>query len=82
MSFPDACLVILQKQDETPHPLSAPPTDMDGELLVTLVNGAVSAIVTRLQSECMRSGQASTVGEGTGVVRRGLRGRGDYDDGR
>ncbi|KAK2564815.1 Transformation/transcription domain-associated protein [Acropora cervicornis] len=41
-----------KKQDETHSlPLSNPPTDMDSELLIRLVKGAVSAIMTRLQSK-------------------------------
>ena len=42
----------MKKQDEThAFPLSNPPTDMESELLITLVNGAVNAIMTRLQSK-------------------------------
>ena len=42
----------MQKQDETHSlPLTNPPTDMDSELLITLVKGAVTAITTRLQSK-------------------------------
>ena len=45
-------LLWFQKQDETHSlPLSNPPTDMDSELLIKLVKGAVTAIMTRLQSK-------------------------------
>ncbi|KAL9966032.1 hypothetical protein ACROYT_G024040 [Oculina patagonica] len=51
-----------KKQDETHTlPLSNPPTDMDSELLITLVNGAVTAITTRLQNLAQYEGGETKV---------------------
>lgn len=45
-------LQFVQKQDDTHPSVVVPsPSDMDSELLITLVNGAVNAITTRLQSK-------------------------------
>ncbi|XP_074624680.1 transformation/transcription domain-associated protein-like isoform X2 [Acropora palmata] len=51
-----------KKQDETHSlPLSNPPTDMDSELLIRLVKGAVSAIMTRLQNLAQYEGGETKV---------------------
>jgi len=51
-----------KKQDETHSlPLSNPPTDMDSELLISLVNGAVTAIMTRLQNLAQYEGGETKV---------------------
>lgn len=51
-----------KKQDETHSlPLSNPPTDMESELLIALVNGAVTAIMTRLQNLAQYEGGETKV---------------------
>ncbi|XP_068742186.1 transformation/transcription domain-associated protein-like isoform X1 [Montipora capricornis] len=51
-----------KKQDETHSlPLSNPPTDMDSELLIKLVKGAVTAIMTRLQNLAQYEGGETKV---------------------
>ncbi|XP_048580263.1 transformation/transcription domain-associated protein isoform X2 [Nematostella vectensis] len=58
----DEMIAWHKKQDETfTLPLSSPPADMDSELLITLVTGAVNAITTRLQNLAQYEGGETKV---------------------
>ena len=49
VSIPCVCVPPQKQEVETP---GAQPTDMEGDVLIQMVNKAVNAIMTRLQSEC------------------------------
>ena len=48
VSIPCVCVPLQKQEVETP---GAQPTDMEGDVLIQMVNKAVNAIMTRLQSE-------------------------------
>lgn len=59
----DEIIAWHKKEQDEAHtfPLSNPPTDMDSELLITLVNAAVKAITTRLQNLAQYEGGETKV---------------------
>lgn len=52
---------MLQKQEEQPENVNAQPADVPGELIITMVTRAVSAIVQRLNSLANFEGTDSKV---------------------
>lgn len=59
----DEIIAWHKKEQDENHAfsLSNPPTDMDSELLITLVNAAVNAITTRLQNLAQYEGGETKV---------------------
>lgn len=55
-------LGFLQKQEEQADNVNTPPTDVPGELIITMVTRAVSAITQRLNSLANFEGTDSKVG--------------------